>query len=132
MPFIPFIRIKMFGLRTAIRVTNRGLGSVFRLFKVPMRSITSIQRPEYPYDDTDDLVDDEYYEVMEEEAIDELEEAALESSPVRFFRLDLCVVSLPTDELAAQADPKRSIDRYKASRLLRFIFSEMLIPRDAV
>ena len=71
-------------------------------------------------------------EVMEEEAIDELEEAALESSPVCFFRLDLCVVSLPTDELAAQADPKRSIDRYKASRLLRFIFSEMLIPRDAV
>ena len=97
-----------------------------------MRSIASIQRPEYPYDDTDDLVDDEYYEVMEEEAIDELEEAALESSPVCFFRLDLCVVSLPTDELAAQADPKRSIDRYKASRLLRFVCSEIISFRDAV
>ena len=118
----------MFGLRTAIRVTNRGLGSVFRLFKVPMRSIVSIQRPEYPYDD---LVDDEYYEVMEEEAVEELEEAALESSPVRSFRLDLCLVSLPTDELAAQADPRRSIDRYKASRLLRCSFSAKVISRDA-
>lgn len=122
----------MFGLRTAVRVTNRGLGSVFRLFKVPMRSIVSIQRPEYPYDDTDDLVDDEYYEVMEEEAVEELEEAALESSPVRSFRLDLCLVSLPTDELAAQADPRRSIDRYKASRLLRSSFSAKVISRDAV
>lgn len=91
----------MFGLRTAIRVTNRGLGSVYRLFRVPMRSVTSIQRPEFPYDDTDDLVDEEYNEVMEEEAIDELEEAALESSPVSFFRFNLCVVSLPTDELVA-------------------------------
>lgn len=122
----------MFGIRTAVRVTNRGLGSVLRLFKVPMRSIASIQRPEFPYDDTDDLVDEEYTEVMEEEAIDELEEAAQESSPVRFFRLDLCIVPLQTDELAAKADPGGSLDRHQASRLLRRYLEEILIPRGAV
>ena len=55
-----------------------------------MRSLTSIHSPEFPYENTSDLVDDEYYEVMEDEAIEELEEAAEESSPVALFGFVYC------------------------------------------
>ena len=89
--------IKMFGSSSAFNMMSRRLPSLLRLFKVPMRSLTSIHSPDFPYESTSDLVDDEYYEVMEDEAIEELEEAAEESSPVALFGFVHCVVSLSTD-----------------------------------
>lgn len=86
--------IKMFGSSSAFNMMSRRLPSLLRLFKVPMRSLTSVHSPEFPYENTSDLVDDEYYEVMEDEAIEELEEAAEESSPVALFGFVYCVVSL--------------------------------------
>ena len=74
-------RIMLQNCRSFTRISRRVFYSS-RLFGLHVRCVASVNKPVYPSPRDDELVNDEYYEVVENSAIAEMEEALEEKCPV--------------------------------------------------
>ena len=74
-------RIMLQNCRNITRISRR-VSYSSRLFGLHVRCVASVNKPVYPSPRDDELVNDEYYEVVENSAIAEMEEALEEKCPV--------------------------------------------------
>ena len=87
--FLPFHALENStetGMLSTIRVlrgVDSRLCSSLKSLKGLVRCASTLKSPVYPSDADRELVNDEYYEVMEDGILNELEEAVAEDSPVR-------------------------------------------------
>lgn len=73
------------GMLSTVRVLRRAnhrILSSLKSFKGFSRCASTLKAPEYPSDADRELVNDEYYDIMEDGIANELEEALAEDSPV--------------------------------------------------
>lgn len=76
--------IPMLRSLSSCAVLRRGMSLSSQRFAGSIRAISSVNRAQYPSPREDELVNDEYYEVVGNGLGSELEEAVQESSPVPF------------------------------------------------
>ena len=76
--------IPMLRSLSSCAVLRRGMPLSSQRFAGSIRAISSVNRAQYPSPREDELVNDEYYEVVGNGLGSELEEAVQESSPVPF------------------------------------------------
>ena len=81
-------RIMLKNCRSFTRISKRVTYSS-RLFGLHVRCVSSVNKPVYPSPRDDELVNDEYYEVVENSAIAEMEEALQEKCPVGYTNRNL-------------------------------------------
>ena len=63
-------------------------------FRTAIRLVSTINSPEYPSDRDSELVNDEFYQIMGDDLVEELGEAFEEPSPVTLFSLVYRVVQI--------------------------------------
>ena len=61
------------------------LSKKFQHMKTTIRMVSTINAPQYPSERDSELVNDEFYEVMGNDLIEEMVEAVEEPSPVFYF-----------------------------------------------
>lgn len=70
---------------SAVRILGKrtvALSGSITTLQSSIRAVTTINNPEYPSERDSELVNDEFFELMEDGAISELTEAVEEPSPV--------------------------------------------------
>lgn len=87
-------------------------------FVVCFRHISNVNRPQYPSPRDQELVNDEFYDVVANGAKSELEDALKVKSPVGYWFYDLQLVQICSNELAPKTNKRESRNCRSAPRLL--------------